>query len=118
MPDEAMNAALQFITESQRQSNARVAESFDVTPDDAARAYGHEKTFGVPASTIVDDVDGFEKEHKTVLTNGVIGYNQFLNDYINSHPMHAPISQNDWPKLDDLSKKVQGFGALGVLGAM
>jgi len=73
-------------------------------PDDAARALQLEGTTGVPSTIISGDLEKFETDHKRALAEQLIMSNPQLRGYINSHPMAAAISNDDWGNLDQLSQ--------------
>ena len=81
-----------------------------VNPDQSARAYELEQATGVPSSIINGDIDTFEQQHKTALASDIVGANPYISDYVNSHPMAAGASNDDWGQLDNtISQHLQGL---------
>lgn len=98
-----------FSTEPQ----ANVAASSDINPDQSARAYELEKATGVPSSIINGDLDSFERSSRTALANRVVSSNSYIQDYVQSHPLAASISNDDYGNLDKLSQDLGTFAKLG-----
>lgn len=80
--------------------------SVEDDPEQAARAIQLGRETGVPSSAIYGDVKGFEQQHKSVLASDIIANNPYLVDYVNSHPLAAKVSNDDWANLDELSEKI------------
>ena len=77
-----------------------------VNPDQSARAYELEQATGVPSSIINGDIDTFEQQHKAALASDIVGANPYISDYVNSHPMAAGASNDDWGQLDKVSQSL------------
>jgi hypothetical protein len=76
------------------------------SPDDAARALELEQTTGVNSSAIAGDLEGFERRSKSQLAGDLVRNNNYIADYINSHPMAAQLSSDDYGNLDAASQKL------------
>src|SRR6266568_6480295 len=96
-----------YFGEYDKVAQARALGAADQNPDEAARALDLSKASGVPAPVISNDVEGFERDHKAALTAGFLRGNQHLRDYVNSHPLAAAVSGDDWGHLDQLSQSLE-----------
>lgn len=85
-------------------------------PDDAARALKLGQATGAPATSIYNDLDGAEKDYRAGLTDQLVRGNSQLDTYINSHPLAATVSNDDWGNLDQISQKAtQNSGLLDLI---
>lgn len=82
----------------------QAATSTDANPDQAAKAVSLSQSTGVPAPAIFGDVDGFAAQHKAGLAADIVNGNPQLSEYVNSHPLAASVSNDDWGNLDSLSQ--------------
>jgi Large polyvalent protein associated domain 22 len=96
--NDSQTAAKQANYLAQDDDPASAAESVDLSNDT-----------GVPASAIHGDLDGFKRLHKTALGSTIINDNQYIAEYLNSHPLAASVSHDDLGNLDQLS------GSLGTI---
>lgn len=96
-----------------------VAANITADPDQTARAYELEKLTGVPASIIGtgDSLTGFEQNHKARLASDIVASNQHISDYVQSHPLAAQVSNDDYGNLDSLSAKLQEFRKTSIISA-
>lgn len=78
----------------------------DSSPDDAARSLELSEATGVPAGVINADLPSFERQHKASLAGNIVKNNSYIADYINSHPLAAQVSNDDYGNLDEVSQKV------------
>jgi hypothetical protein len=100
------------------QRSARVAAfgALDDKPDDAARAQQLSLETGVPASVIHGDLENFERIHKAHLNRQIIDRNPILQEYINSEPMAAKVSHDDFHNLDAATDAVKAVAGAGLEG--
>lgn len=90
----------------------------DDNPDDAARAIKLGQATGAPATSILSDLPGADKDFRAGLTDQLVRGNPQLDSYINSHPLAASVSNDDWGNLDQISQKATtNTSALGWLNA-
>lgn len=82
----------------------QAATSVGENPDQAARAVSLSQSTGVPAPSIYGDVDGFAESHKAGMASAIVGNNPQLSEYVNSYPLAAAVSNDDWGNLDNLSQ--------------
>lgn len=80
------------------------AGAANLNPDDAARAIELSGATGVPAPAIAGDLDNFEAQHKATLAAQVVKGNPQLNSYVQSHPLAAQVSNDDFGALDQFSQ--------------
>lgn len=85
-------------------ARAQAVGSLDANPDQAARAVDLSAPTGIPAAAIFNKLDDVEFNHKAALTGQIIGNNPHLQDYVNSDPMAAKVSNDDWGQLDAVSQ--------------
>lgn len=77
----------------------------DNNPDEAARAIELSRVTGTPSIAVVNDIPGFEKQARDQLATDIINENVALQNYVNSNPMAARISSDDWGNLDGITKR-------------
>lgn len=112
--DETIDPA-DFVATEQRQSMRQVMSNLDADPEKAARAQKLGEATGIPPALIHGDLENFEQQHKARLTAQLFDENRFLKDYVNSHPMAAAVSNDDYGQLDAISDKVGKIGKQSVL---
>ncbi len=79
------------------------------SPDDAARALELEQATGVNSSAIAGDLEGFEYRAKTQMAGDLVRNNNYIADYINSHPLAPQLSSDDYGNLDTVSQKLDSL---------
>lgn len=94
----------------QDQARINLVAAQDDEPDQAARAMELEKATGVPATAIYGDLEGFERQNRAALGSGIVSDNEYIADYLNSHPMAARVSHDDVGQLDTASRAISGLG--------
>src|SRR6266568_3124078 len=100
-----------------KQSNVAALDS---DPEQAAESIDLADSTGVPSTAIYGDLDGFKRAHKAALGSAIISDNEYIADYLNSHPMAARVSLDampgesqlqQWLKSDSVAKSFEaGFG--------
>jgi len=95
-----------YFNESRRQARLIAFTSQDDNPDDAARALQLEGASGVPASVIYGDLPHFENQFKAKISSAIVSDNLFIAEYLNSHPMNARVSNDDYGQLDLTSDRL------------
>jgi hypothetical protein len=106
MADAFDQANQAFLTSAQ----SRVVGASDENPDDAARSIELGDKFGVPAPVVHLDQDGFVQQKKDELNAAIVKNNQYIQQYINSHPMAAAVSNDDLHNLDAASERFAHAG--------
>ncbi len=86
-----------------KQSNVAALDS---DPEQAAESIDLADSTGVPSTAIYGDLDGFKRAHKAALGSAIISDNEYIADYLNSHPMAARVSHDDLGALDDHSRSL------------
>lgn len=100
-----------YFNDSRQQAlTSVVAPADDDDPERAARAISLGSTTGVAPELIYPNVDNFEKQHQAVLNSDLITKNARLQNYLNSDPMAAKVSQDDIGHLDQVSELLHQFG--------
>ena len=94
---------------SQRAAVGNVATSVDDNPDDAAQALKISGATGAPASVVYGDLDHHEAQLKARLSNSIVTNNPLLQNYVNSHPLAAKVSNDDWGALDEATQQITHF---------
>lgn len=88
----------------QQAAKSQVVGSIGDEPDKAARAMELGQAWGVAPTIVYGDMDNFEREQKSMLASQIVGNNQHLQGYVNSHPLAAKISNDDYGQLDAASQ--------------
>lgn len=110
-PDDTVD----WILQNRRDAQSRAMQGMDADADGAARAEELSRATGTPAAIVDGNLENFEQQHKAALASGIIQHNAYLQDYINSHPLAAKVSNDDWGQLDKVSTLTQRLSAKGVL---
>lgn len=92
-------------------ARAKAVSSTEADPEKASRAMELSEATGVNVGAIYANTEEFEKSHKQALTGQIINDNKHLANYVNSHPLAADISSDDWGKLDTFSKTLERYSA-------
>jgi Large polyvalent protein associated domain 22 len=108
--------AVDSLMRDRQRARLTAATALDDDPDDAARAQQLSLDTGVPASVIHGDLEGFERTYKGSLNKTLIDNNPHLQEYVNSHPMAAKVSHDDFHNLDSVTDAVKAIGSAGVEG--
>ena len=106
--DEYLDA---FVQARQRQANSNVALAADANPDDAARAFQLESLSGVPAPVIAGNLREFDSGFKARSSQQLVGLSTELQKYIAANPLHAQISNDDYPNLINMSDRISDENA-------
>lgn len=106
-----------FFALEQRSAQARAIQSLDEDPEQASRADALSRATGMHPALVQGDLENIDKQVKTDLTGQIVNDNHFIQDYINSHPLAAGISSDDYGQLDAVSASVSKMGRRSVLGA-
>ncbi len=95
----------------QRQDSAvrRAMPTDETDPEKAARAQELSDYTGLHPALVRGNLDNVESQFRSELTNGLIQRNKHLQDYINSHPLAAETSSDDWGNLDNVSQRVSAI---------
>lgn len=109
-----------FFADEAGLAKSQALSTIDDDPDKAARAQNLSKATGVDPALVDGDLKNFETQHKASLTSELLDNNPQLQSYVNSHPLAAKISNDDYANLDSISQKVNNSGikssAAGAFG--
>lgn len=94
-----------------RRAQALVARGVDANPDEAARANALARSAGINPGAAYENRENLESQYKTRLAGDIVGQNEFLQDYVNAHPLAAKVSNDDYGQLDTVSQKLLPFRA-------
>ena len=112
MADAATDFLNNGILPQETQTKGRVTFGLDANPDDAARTLDLSRSTGVPSSVIAPDLDHFDKSNQAQMARDLVMNNGQLRDYVNSHPLAAQVSNDDWGTLDKISEAATTFAQL------
>lgn len=84
----------------------------------AAKSLQLSDVTGVPAPIIHNDFDNFSRETGADFASRLVKNNPHLQNYINSHPMAAKVSNDDWGRLDVVSEHLKPLGGLTLSGTV
>ena len=98
---DILSAAQNYTTAAKMQT---VSGIDNTTPDDAARAVQLESLTGTPAQVIAPNLEEFDQQTKRNMASSIVSRNPALMQYVNSHPMAAGVSSDDWGNLDNFSR--------------
>jgi hypothetical protein len=100
-------AISQFLdSEDKSRAQARVINSTDADKKKAATSVDVGKDTGIDSGTIYGDYDQFMARRKRQLTDSIVNDDPVLQDYVNSHPMAANVSKDDWSNLSHFVQSV------------
>ncbi len=109
-----------FLAREMRSATSRAVSALDANPDDAARAMQVSDASGVPPAVVDGDLEHYDAQTKAALTTHLLNNNPALQQYVNSHPLAAKISNDDYGKLDEVHSALQTYlgKPASLLGAM
>src|SRR5262245_1777150 len=93
-----------WILSRRRGIASQAVQDLDANPDQAARAVLLGNATGVPPSVVHDDLENFEQQHKAGITAKILRDNSDLRDWVEEDPMAAKVANDDWGRLDDISR--------------
>ncbi len=85
-------------------AQAKATVSANDNPEEAGKALSIAKQTGIPASIVQTDLPGYDAHAKTQAAIKAV-QNPAIDKYIDSNPMAAKVSNDDYPILD----KISGF---------
>lgn len=99
-----------FGLDARQQARADAATTIDENPDEAARAVKLGRMFGVEPTLIHGDLDAFENERKGGIASALVESDPRLVTYLNSNPMAARVSNDDYDKLSKVGAAIDKVG--------
>lgn len=101
---QAEEAPLEFVGPSTNPRMQAIGALYgEADPDKAVRAHELSKATGLPPSAVYADVENVDQQVKNALSAHLVNNNTYLRDYVNSHPLAAKVSHDDWGKLNDVT---------------
>lgn len=104
---DAYSQIIQDVHNDRRLAAGAVVGNIDNSPDDAQRALELSHATGVPAPVINGDLETFERNNKAQMAGDIVRSNNYIADYINSHPLAAQLSHDDVGNLDEASESMR-----------
>lgn len=92
-----------FFALQKQNASAMAIGALDANPDDAARANQLAQATGIHPALVDANLENVEKQHKATLTQELFNNNPKLQEYVNSHPLAAKLSNDDYAQLDKIS---------------
>src|SRR5215467_8326684 len=83
---------------------SRATEDLEANPDNAAKAILLGNATKTPPSLVYDDLENFEQQHKASLVANILYNNKDLRDWTEEDPMAAKVANDDWGRLDAISR--------------
>lgn len=100
-----------FVLNEQRRPMSQAITSLGDDPEKAARAQELAQSTGQHPALVYGNLENFEEQHKAQLTHQLLSNNDFLRNYVDSHPLAAKISNDDYGQLDATSTALDKFRA-------
>jgi Large polyvalent protein associated domain 22 len=101
------SAAISDYLNDSEDAQSQFGNSVTANPDDAVRAFQLEKLSGIPAETIAGDLDKYDQDIKSQVGSHIVSQNPHLEDFVNSHPLHAQLIHDDLSSLDKLTRLME-----------
>lgn len=98
-----------FIMAGRRAVMGEAVMSLADDPQKVGRAYELSRATGDKPALIYNDLDNYETQQKAALTSQLLSSNSFLRDYIAADTMHAKLSNDDYPALDEMTQHLDAF---------
>src|SRR5262245_60454959 len=110
-----MTDVYSFEEARRRQLSSEVMQSYDMDPEDAARARGLSGMTGDPASVIALDTKTYETNTQRVLGSRLVTSSDELSEFVRQNPLNAAIAQDDWDNLSDYAEALRSIGREGQM---
>jgi len=111
LPDEVANLY-------NYRAQSRVGLGNDDDPESVSRAIQLSRATGAAPEYVNSDVEGFDQDNRSYLASEIVKNDPFLQRYVNSHPLAAGVSNDDWGTLGTISKTLQNLGGPRFQAAM
>lgn len=99
-----------------RRAQALVASSVEAEPDKAVRAIQIADALGTSPAAVHENLEQFEDQYKNALSSQIVASNTHLQDYVNSHPLAAKVSNDDYGQLDAVSQSLSKYAGVPGVG--
>src|SRR6516225_3429794 len=97
-------------------AQAKAIGSVTADPNKAAKNLQLSTDSGFDPSVVAGDPKGVEIGQKANQASEYVGKNRYLQSYVRKHENYAEISNDDWEKLDEVSKMFAASGLIDVPG--
>lgn len=104
-------AIQELFGQGQTSAQADVATSLTDSPDDAARTLELSRVTGIPPDLIYGDLDNFEQQNRGAMASEIVRQSPRLQAYINSNPLAAKVSNDDWGQLGKIVDMFDKFAS-------
>src|SRR5690348_16581331 len=91
----------------------RAAAGALAKPEQAGQAVNLAQSNGFPSSVVGADLETFQQIDKGQKAAAAIERNQWVSAYVARNPAAAEVSNDDYDKLEEVSKRVQPFTVAG-----
>ena len=96
----------------QSETRLRVNQGLEADPDDAADAVKLADITGEPAPWVMHNLDDRKEQVRQATAQQLVLSNPALVSYLQSHPMAASVSNDDWANLDQVSEDSSNLARL------
>ncbi|MGN6580168.1 MAG: hypothetical protein ACTHJ1_09300 [Bordetella sp.] len=103
-PDPYLGAVQQMASETQASATDTLLAAQQSKPDAAGRAMTLAPQVGVPAPAVEADLPTYEQQAQLQKSRQIMAQNPVLAQWVAANPMAARVAQDDFDKLDLLSK--------------
>jgi hypothetical protein len=107
----------EFMQQELRRAQGNAIVGLEANPDDAVRAQQLSQATGLPAPVVLGDLDHYDNQSRVRMTSALLENNPELQAYVNSDPLAASVSNDDYGQLDATSASVKKYGGEGILSA-
>jgi hypothetical protein len=83
-------------------------DGLEHNPDDVAQAQDISDLTGARPEHVIDNLDGYKADLRQRAAHELVLNNPDLITYIQSHPLAAGVSNDDWGNLDKFTREAQG----------
>lgn len=83
-------------------------DALDHSPDEAAKAVKIARATGNDPNIVYGDLDNYERQAKTEVSNGIVGDNKYLRSFL-SDPIAAKLTNDDLGNLDEVTQVLDKF---------
>jgi len=104
-----------YLTEDYQNTLSHATLASEGNPDDGLRALQLSRSTGTPPQIVNSDLENADKSYKRNLTTALLQGNSALRDYVDSHPLAALVSNDDYGRLDAASQSITKFQQKGLI---
>lgn len=111
MPDNVVEIDEYLKNDLRSRSLLGTARGIEGDPKKAADSISIERAGGPDSNVIYNDYDKATKKYQSGQAQDIVEKNKILQQYVDSHPLAATVSKNDWGGLADLADKFSALPA-------